>query len=186
MLRDNFSKIIISLILILIGATFRLLPHPWNFTPVAAVALFSGAYLGKKYAFFVPFLAMFLSDVFLGFYEWKLMLAVYGSFALAGLVGLAIKRRKTPLTVLAGSLTASVLFFLITNFAVWQFSFWYEKTLSGLFQCYLMALPFFRSGLLGDLFYTSVLFGAYELILILVRKKELNEARKQEVFLARR
>lgn len=186
MLKGNFSKIIISAILIFIGAAFRLLPHPWNFTPIAAVALFSGAYLGKKYAFFVPFLAMFLSDVFLGFYEWRLMLAVYVSFALAGLIGLVIKKRKNPGTVLAGSLAASISFFLITNFAVWQFSFWYEKTLSGLFQCYVMALPFFRSGLLGDLFYTGILFGAYELILILVKKKELDTARKQEIFLGRR
>ena len=194
MLKGNFknmeknkiiAKIVISVILISIGATFRLLPHPWNFTPIVAVALFSGVYLGKKYAFFVPLLAMFLSDVFLGFYEWKLMLAVYGSFALVGLIGLAIKKRKNPATVLAGSLTASILFFLITNFAVWQFSFWYSKTLSGLFQCYLLALPFFRSALLGDLFYTGILFGAYELILILVSQRELS-TRKQELFLRNR
>lgn len=183
MLKGNFNKIIISAILIFIGATFRLLPHPWNFTPIAAVALFSGVYLGRKYAFSVPFLAMFLSDIFLGFYEWKLMLAVYGSFALVGLIGLAIKKRKNPATVLGGSLTASILFFLITNFAVWQFSFWYPKTLSGLFQCYVLALPFFRSALLGDLFYTGVLFGTYELILILAREKESDMVRKQEMLL---
>ena len=166
------------------GAAFRLLPHPWNFTPIAAVALFSGVYLGGKYAFSVPLLAMFLSDIFLGFYDWKLMLVVYGSFTLVGLMGLMIKKRKNPMTVLGGTLAASISFFLITNFAVWQFSFWYPKTLSGLFQCYLLALPFFRSALLGDLFYTGVLFGTYELILILVRKKESALVRKQELILS--
>jgi hypothetical protein len=165
-------KIIIPLILIGLAVSFRLLPHPWNFTPIAAVALFSGVYLGKRYALFVPLLAMFLSDIFLGFYDLKLMLAVYGSFALVGLIGLAIRRRKNPATVLGGSLAASTLFFLITNFAVWQFSFWYEKSLSGLFQCYALALPFFRSALLGDLFYTGVLFGAYEMVLLLLTKRE--------------
>jgi len=162
------------LILVILGAVFRLLPHPWNFTPIAAITLFSGVYLGKKYAFFAPILAMFFSDIFLGFYEWKLMLAVYGSFALIFLIGLAIKKHKSLKTILAGSLTASVLFFLITNFVVWQFTPWYPKTLSGLIQCFILALPFFRNTLFGDLFYTIVLFGTYELVLILTKHRKYN------------
>jgi len=172
MLKLNF-KIIIFLILVTLGAVFRLLPHPWNFTPIAAITLFSGVYLGKRYAILVPILAMFFSDIFLGFYEWKLMLAVYGSFALVGLIGLAIKKQKSLETILAGSLTASILFFLITNFAIWQFTSWYPKTLPGLIQCFILALPFFRNTLLGDLFFTGILFGAYELVLIFVEKKKL-------------
>ena len=168
------NKIIIFIILVSLGLIFRLLPHPWNFTPIAAIALFSGVYLGRKYAFLAPVLAMFLGDIFLGFYNWKLMLTVYGSFALIGLIGLVIKKYKSLETILAGSLLASILFFLITNFAVWQFSSWYPKTLSGLTQCYILALPFFRNTLLGDLFYTSVFFGAYESILILVRRKKFG------------
>jgi len=172
MLNLNF-KIIVFIILIILGAVFRLLPHPWNFTPIAAIALFSGVYLGEKYAFFTPVLAMLFSDVFLGFYEWKLMLAVYGSLVLVGFIGLLIKKHKNMKTILAGSLFASVLFFLITNFAVWQFTAWYPKTFSGMVQCYILALPFFRNTLLGDLFYTGILFGVYEFIFNLVKRKRL-------------
>jgi len=167
---NTIVKIIISVILVSMGVTFRLLPHPWNFTPIVAVALFSGVYLGKKYAFFVPLLAMFLSDIFLGFYEWKLMLAVYGSFALVGFIGILIRKHKSIQTVIGGTVLASILFFLITNFAVWQFTFWYPKTLSGLIQNYILALPFFRSALLGDLFYTGLFFGAYEMAKAWIRK----------------
>ncbi|MBZ9578496.1 hypothetical protein KJA14_01455 [Patescibacteria group bacterium] len=172
--KNKINKIVIFVILVSLGLTFRLLPHPWNFTPIAAIALFSGVYLGKKYAFFAPILAMFLSDIFLGFYSWKLMLTVYGSFCLIGLIGLMIKKYKSLETILAGSLSGSVLFFLITNFAVWQFTNWYPKTLSGLIQCYILALPFFRNSLLGDLFYNFIFFGAYESVLTLVRRKKFG------------
>ena len=159
------NKILISLVLIALGVTCRLLPHWWNFTPVAAVALFAGVYLGKRYAVILPMATMLVSDWWLGFYEWPLMIAVYGSFVLVGLLGLITKKYKSVETVLASSIAASVLFYLITNWAVWQFSPWYIKNLSGLGQSYVAALPFFRNALLGDLFYTGLLFGAYEAIL---------------------
>jgi hypothetical protein len=157
------NKIIIFIILVGLGVALRLLPHPWNFTPIAAIALFAGVYLGRKYAIFAPLLAMLAGDVFLGFYEWKLMAVVYASFALAGIIGILIRKRKSVPVVAAGSVAASVQFFLITNFAVWQFSHWYPKTLAGLMQCYAMALPFFRSALAGDLFYVALFFGTYEM-----------------------
>jgi len=165
------NKIIISITLITFGLFFRLIPHPWNFIPISAIALFSGVYLGRFYALVLPILAIFLSDIFLGFYEWKLMLAVYGSFVLIGLIGQVIRKHKSLETILLGSLSASILFFLITNFAVWQFTSWYPKTLSGLIQCYILALPFFRNALLGDLFYTGIFFGAYEMAEVWVRKR---------------
>ena len=164
------NKLIIFIILVSFGIALRLLPHPWNFTPIVAVALFAGVYLGKKYAIAAPIAAVLLSDIFLGFYEWKLMLAVYGSFALVGLIGILIRKHKSVQTVIGGSVLASVSFFLITNFAVWQFTPWYVKTLPGLIQNYTMALPFFRSALLGDLFYTGLFFGTYEMVSVLVRK----------------
>ncbi len=171
------NKIIIFTVLVAFGVISRFLPHPWNFAPIASIALFSGVYLGKRYALITPVLAMLLGDIFLGFYEWKLMLAVYGSFALAGLIGVLIRKHKNVQTVLAGSLSASILFFLITNFAVWQFTPWYPKTLAGLVQNYALALPFFRGTLLGDLFYTGFLFGAYELITAWVRKRQEKTAK---------
>src|SRR3990167_4540221 len=100
--------------LIFLGAFLRVLPHPANFAPIAAVALFGGAYLPKKYALVLPLLAMVVSDFFLGFDSWTSRLSVYGSFLLIGLVGLWIRRHKNVWTVIGSSLLGSVLFYLIT------------------------------------------------------------------------
>lgn len=168
------TKIIISVVLVTLGVVCRLLPHLWNFAPVAAIALFAGAYLGKKYALFLPVLTMLAGDIFIGFYELKLMLAVYVSFALIGLIGLLLRKKRTAESVIICSLSASILFFLITNFAVWIFSSWYSHTFSGLINCFVMALPFFRNTLMGDLFYVGVLFGAYEFVLFWQTKQSLQ------------
>ena len=168
------TKLIISLILIALGVACRLLPHLWNFAPIAGIALFAGVYLGRRYAVILPVVAMFIGDLFIGFYDWKLMLAVYGCFVLIGLLGTLIKKYKSVETVLAGSIVASVIFFLVTNFAVWQFSPWYAKSLAGLIHCFTMALPFFRNTLLGNVFYTVVLFGAYETVMILAKQRRLS------------
>jgi len=156
------EKIILATVLIGLGVACRLLPHFWNFAPITGLALFAGTYLGKRYAFFVPLSAMLIGDCFLGFYSLPMMLTVYGCFALIGLVGVALQYHKKWSTVMIASLSSSFIFFLATNWAVWQFSPWYEKSASGLLYCYALALPFFRGTLLGDLFYTAVLFGAYE------------------------
>lgn len=166
------EKFIIALILIALGAACRLLPHPWNFAPIAGVALFSGAYLGRRWAVVVPTAAMILGDLFLGFYEWPLLITVYGCFILTGLIGSLIKK-KSPANVVLASLTCSFIFFIATNWAVWQFSPWYVKTFEGLVACYVAALPFFRNTLLGDLFYTGVFFGAYEAVKVLAVKTKL-------------
>lgn len=167
------TKLIISVTLITLGVVCRLLPHLWNFAPVTAVALFAGIYLGRRYAVILPVVTMIIGDLFLGFYEWQMMLVVYGSFATIGLLGSLIKKHKSVETVLAGSIIASVLFFVATNWAVWQFSPWYAKSLSGLLQCYALALPFFRNTLLGDVFYVSALCGAYEAVLVWAKKEKL-------------
>lgn len=158
-------------LLILIGVILRFVPHPANFAPIAAIGLFSGCYLKKKWAFLVPVAAMLISDYFIGFYSWKIMASVYLSFALIGLMGLGIKKHKTVYTVLGGSLAASVLFYVITNFAVWAFGTMYAHNLAGLVGCYVAAIPFFRNTVLGDVFYVSVLFGSYELASLWVRQR---------------
>lgn len=163
---------------IIVAIILRLLPHPPNFAPIAAIALFGGTYLGKKYALLVPLAAMIVSDYFIGFYDLKLMLAVYGSFLLIGLLGLWLKQHKSVRNITGVTLLGSILFFIITNFAVWAFSSWYPHNFTGLWQCYVLALPFFRNTLLGDLFYVSVLFGAYEFALYLVRNKKLLRIKK--------
>ncbi len=164
-------EFLIALIFVLIGISLRLIPHAPNFAPIAAIALFGGVYFSKKIALTLPVLAVLISDVFIGFYDLKLMAAVYGSFILCAVLGFWLKNNKKWHTVAGAAILSSVLFFLITNFAVWAFSPWYAKTFSGIIQSYVMALPFFRNSLLGDLFYTTVFFGAYELVRVWVRKR---------------
>jgi len=163
-------------LLILIGVIFRFVPHPANFAPIAAIGLFSGCYLKKKWAFLLPVGAMLISDYFIGFYSWKIMASVYLSFALIGLIGMAVKKHKNVYTVIGSSLGASVLFYLVTNFAVWAFGTMYAHNFAGLIQCYVAAIPFFRNTLLGDMFYVSVLFGSYELISLWVQQRETKTA----------
>ncbi|MBU3918699.1 hypothetical protein KKC63_02210 [Patescibacteria group bacterium] len=164
-------KLLVALIFILIGISLRVLPHPPNFAPIAAIALFGGVYFSKKISLTIPILAMMVSDIFLGFYQPILMAFVYGSFILCVILGFWLKKHKKWQTVLGSSLLAGLIFFLLTNLAVWAFTPWYAKSISGLVQCYLMALPFFRMTLLGNLFYVTIFFGAYEIIEIWIREK---------------
>jgi hypothetical protein len=151
-------------ILILIGVVLRFLPHPANFAPIAAIGLFSGCYLMKRYAFVLPLAAMLISDIFIGFYSWKIMLSVYLSFALVGLIGVWLKSHKSVYMIAGGALLSSASFFLITNFAVWAFGTLYPHSLNGLLACYIAAIPFFKNTIMGDMFYVGVLFGSYEMV----------------------
>lgn len=164
-------EVSIAIVFVLMGVSLRLIPHPSNFAPIGALALFGGVYLSRKIALILPLAAMVISDIFIGFYEIRLMTFVYGSFLLCVVLGFWLKQHKKWQTVLGSSLLASLIFFLLTNFAVWAFTPWYAKTFSGIIQCYLMALPFFRNTLLGDLFYVIFFFGAYEMVEVWIRKK---------------
>lgn len=160
---------LLSIIIVVFGVLSRLIPHAPNIVPIGALMLFGGVYLPKK-LLFLPLLALFISDYFIGFYGTD-MFYVYGSFALVGLIGLWLRLHKKPLFVISGVLTSSVLFFLITNFGVWAPpNNWYPHTFNGLIQSYTLALPFYRNSLIGDLGYTILLFGGYELTHRLARK----------------
>jgi hypothetical protein len=159
-------------IAILLAAMTRFLPHPPNFVPITAIALFGGAFFSnKKLAFLIPFAAMIISDLYLGFHS--TIWAVYLSFALIVIMGLRLQENKKVLPVVGTVLASSVLFFIITNFAVWLGSPFYEQSLSGLIYCYGLALPFFNYSLLADVFYSTVLFGGFILAekRILILKK---------------
>jgi hypothetical protein len=159
------SRLMLVVSIVLAAAFSRLLPHPPNMTSVAAVALFGGAYLDdRRLAFLVPLAALFLSDLLLGFYHAMSVVAVYGSFVLTVCIGLWLKTRRAPLTIAGAALASSVLFFLITDFEYWAFENAYPKTVEGLMACYTAALPFFRNMLVGDLFYTLLLFGGFALL----------------------
>ena len=155
-------KILIISGIILFAAMMRLVPHYPNFTPIAAIALFGGAHFGKRWlAFFVPLFALFISDLFLGFHG--MMVAVYISFALVVGIGTLLRNRIRIAPVLGATIGGSLLFYLVTNFAVWAGSPFYPQSFGGLISCYVAALPFFHSSLLGDLFYSGVFFGGYYL-----------------------
>lgn len=149
--------------MILAAALTRLLPHPQNFAPITAIALFGGAHFAnKKQAFLVPFAAMMLSDLILGFHS--TMLPVYTSFALIVLIGFSLRDKTSAGRIVAASFASSVLFFVVTNFGTWAFQSLYPKTLEGLATCYAMALPFFQNTLLGDAIYVATLFGGFALL----------------------
>lgn len=160
---------------ILFGALLRVIPHPANFVPIAATALFAGVYLKKRDALLLPIVIMFISDIFIGFDSIQSRLMVYGSFFLIGLIGLAIRNRKNVFTVMGGSLLGSVLFYLITNCVIFYSTRMYPHTIAGQIASYMNALPFFRNTLLGDLFYSAVLFGSYELVRYLVPLRGANK-----------
>ena len=159
---------------IFIGAFARLIPHPANFAPISAMALFGGVYLNKKQALTLPILAMILSDFFIGFDSIPMRLSVYGSFLMAVFIGFWVKNHKNPKYIFFASLLSSVLFFIITNFSVWAFTGMYPKNMAGLFETYVYAIPFFRNTILGDLSYSGVFFGGYGLVKKLINR--LNTA----------
>ncbi|MDQ3192421.1 MAG: hypothetical protein M3Q58_12580 [Bacteroidota bacterium] len=148
-------------ILILVAALSRLLPHPPNFTPIAGIALFAGAYLSKKFAFIIPIAAMLIADFFIGFHG--TMWAVYLCIILIAIIGMGLASRVKLINVIGSALASSVLFFIVTNFAVWLGSTYYTQDFSGLIFCYTSAIPFFNYTLAGDLFYSGVLFGGFYL-----------------------
>lgn len=151
--------------LIFFAIILRFLPHWPNFAPITALALFGGVYLrDKKFALVLPLAVMLVSDFFIGFYSWPVMLSVYLSFGVSGLLGLWLKKHKKIGNTIGVTLIASLQFYLITNFAVWAFGTMYPPTGAGLLQSYINALPFFRNTLAGDLFYVAAMFGVYEAV----------------------
>ncbi len=155
-------RLLVIIGMILAGALLRLIPHYPNFTPIAAMALFGGAYFNnKKLAFVIPFAAMLLSDLFLGFHS--TMPFVYISFALIVMIGFNLRNNKKVLNIAIASLSSSILFFVITNFAVWASGGIYPLNARGLVECFTMAIPFFQNNVLGDLLYTGIFFSVFEL-----------------------
>jgi len=149
---------------ILTAAFMRLGAHWPNFTPVAAIALFSGANISRKsLAFLIPVAAMLISDLFLGFHA--TMIAVYAAFGITVLTGIWLSNRMKTGNVALASVFSSVVFFIITNFGSWLSGMMpYSKDISGLMQAYAAGVPFFNNGLLGDLFYNAILFGGFYLL----------------------
>ena len=146
--------------MIVLAALARIMPHPWNFTPLTAMALFAGAQFREKWlAFTILFGALFLSDLLLGLY--KSMPVIYGTFAVIVCIGATLQNHRKLLPIASAALISSVLFFVITNFGVWASEHLYPKSWSGLLLCYAAGIPFFQNTLMGDAFYTALLFGSF-------------------------
>lgn len=166
----------ISALAFLLVACTRLMPHLWNFTPIAAMVLFGAFYFKKwRHAMLIPLGCLFLSDVIMelqfqfglkeygGFY--KGLPLIYFSFFLIGLMGRTLRNGSfSSLKILSFSFAGSIVFYLVSNFGVWLSGMGYPLTLDGLMNCYYMAIPFLRNQIMGDLFYNAVFFGAFFLL----------------------
>lgn len=171
--------ILFACFLVATAAAVRILRHlglialPPNVAPVAAMAMFGGAYLPRRVAVALPLAAMLLSDAAIGFYTPAIMASVYVSFAVSACIGLLLRNRANVARIAAGSLAGSCIFFLVTNGAVWAFGTMYAPTFPGLLDSYLAGLPFFRNTILGDLAFAGTMFGAYELAQYLARRRRV-------------
>jgi hypothetical protein len=161
--------------LVTLAAASRLMPHPPNFAPMAAVALFGAATISSRWlALAVPLASLLLSDFLLhmtylagrqqhwGFYhgQWVIYACVLVTIG----IGFLLRKRRSVLTIASATLASSLIFFLVTNLVfVYGAESLYPATVQGVLLSYEMALPFFRNSLAGDAFYASVLFGGLAL-----------------------
>ena len=171
-MKKNLFLIVLFIAIIFFG---RVLPHPYNFTPLIAVTLLSSHALSNKLLVItIPIFGFWLSDLFMnniiyaGYYKDLTifnsgMIWTYGAIVLVALLGNSFLDKISSGKVALASLSGSTLFYLISNFGVWAFSPMYAKTLFGLIQCYSLALPFYGTSLIGDLIYCGILFGSYQL-----------------------
>ena len=148
--------------LVTIGVLARLLPHPPNLTPTIALALFAGAACTSRSTLLIPLATMVFSDLLLGVHP--VIPFTWGGLALAWAFGRWVGRQPRAGRIALATLGSSTGFFLLSNFGVWLIGHGteaYPKTLAGLAQCYVMALPFYRTALIGDLVYSAALFALW-------------------------
>ena len=181
--KQNTSTIILAIILILAAAISRVVMYPHNFSPIIGMAIFSGAVIkDRRLAFVLPILSMFLSDVMFelfniapGFWGWG-QLVGYGILALITILAFNLKKINV-VSVVGYSLASSVIFYILSNLSFFIFDnpiyHTYTSDAKGFMQCYIQALPFFKTSLIADLVYSGVLFGAYYLVNQYVIKKQV-------------
>jgi hypothetical protein len=165
----RFLRIFAIACFILFAACVRTLPHPWNFTPVGAMALFGGAKLRNPWAAFLsPLSALFFGDLVVGFHRFSgfylVIPIVYMSFCLSVWIGRLFRNRQSVPGLSAATLLGATQFFLVTNFPMWAFGNTYAKTPAGLLGCYVAGIPFFGNTLASDSLYVLILFGGFALV----------------------
>lgn len=161
-------------LLILLAACSRLIPHPPNFAPISAMALFGAAYFAQKhFALIIPIISMWISDLILNnivyaqyfdHFAWLYpgCYWTYSAFVIIGIIGFLLLRKIKIQNILLASILASFSFFIISNFGVWISGAIYPKTISGLIICYTAGLPFLKNTIMGDMVYSGILFGVFE------------------------
>lgn len=157
-------------LVIILAALTRVVPHMPNVAVVTAIAIFAGSVLPMRKAVGVTFLVRLFSDIVIGFFTWKLMVAVYAAHLLGVLFGRWIGSGRVNIArfgkVVASSLSTSILFFVITNFALLYAE--YPHTWAGIVEAYANGLPFLRGTLLGDVGFSVALFLAYDVVRVAV------------------
>jgi hypothetical protein len=157
-----FFRTILALTMIVLAAVLRIVPHPWNFAPIGAMALFSGAMIrDKRFALFFPLLTLFAGDLFIGFH--KLIPLVYASTLVSVALGFLLRDRRTFGRIAGVTLLGAIQFFLVTNFGVWLLLGTFPKTALGLVACYIAGAPLFWNTLASDALYVTLLFGGFAL-----------------------
>ncbi len=175
-MKSTLPYVGVLFLLIILGVAGRLLPHPPNFTPVAAIALFSGFFFSNRYVSYFAVLAiMAFTDLLIGLYEYKLMLVIYGAMLFPFVFRALLRSKLSAFRIGIATVSGSVFFFITTNFAVWLFADWYSKSFEGLIQCYIAGLPFFKNTLLGDFFWSGFIFGIYFLVRMYYRSTTPNQ-----------
>jgi hypothetical protein len=143
----------------------RTVPHAPNFTPIVAAALFAGTvFRSRALALTVPIVAMLVSDLVVGFEDWRIRAVVYAALVLPVILGIWGRKFHPIVALLPLAVSSSLLFFAASNFAVWAFSGMYAHDVTGLVQCYVMALPFLQNTVIGDVAWTAALFGSWWLV----------------------
>jgi len=158
------TRAIVITIVVCAAAVLRIVPHPMNFSPIGALALFCGAHFSnRRAAVAIPLLSLIAGDIFVGFHP--LMFWVYASFLVSVAIGFWLHRNKSVGRVGVATVAGAIQFFVVTNFAVWVTSIGnYPKNASGLVACYLAGLPLLGNTLAGDSFYVALLFGGMALM----------------------
>lgn len=155
------ENLIASYLLVLLVAFSRLAPHPLGFTPIGALGLFSGTYMNNRWSWVVPLIALLIGDAITGFYNSLIMISVYIGFAASACVGKILLSKTRTFTRMGSAIFVSALiFFILSNTSSWWV--YYPHTADGLLLCYLNGIPYFGRAILADLFYCTILFGAFE------------------------
>jgi hypothetical protein len=168
---DRAFATLVAVLLVVLAAASRIVPHPWNFTPMIAVALFAGARIERGWLASLAVLGcLALGDIVIGAWPYSGFEWVYGSMLLVVATGRLLRTRTGLVATLVAALGAGFIFFVVTNFAVFMGGGLYPRTGAGLVECYTAALPFYRNQIVGDVVFTSALFGVYAFALTLRRR----------------